>query len=68
MFYIPTFWSPLYPKISTQNCMHIRGSSCSHALSINIYTHSKCSSLCISHLIWDIVGYFMCQKRHHFYH
>ncbi|ETW19181.1 hypothetical protein PFFVO_01920 [Plasmodium falciparum Vietnam Oak-Knoll (FVO)] len=68
MFYIPMFWSPLYPKISTQNCMHILYSKSSHALSINIYTHSKCSSLCISKLIWDMLGHFMSKKRHHFYH
>ncbi|ETW57339.1 hypothetical protein PFUGPA_00679, partial [Plasmodium falciparum Palo Alto/Uganda] len=49
------FWCPLYPKISTQNCMHIRGSSCSHALSTNVCPYSKCPSLCISKLIWDML-------------
>ncbi|ETW57612.1 hypothetical protein PFUGPA_00387, partial [Plasmodium falciparum Palo Alto/Uganda] len=49
------FWCPLYPKISTQNCMHIRGSSCSHALSINICPYSNYLWLYISHLIWDML-------------
>ena len=68
MFYIPIFWSPLYPKISTQNCMHIRGSKCGCTHSTNICPYSKYLCLCIWHLIWDMLGHFMCQKRHHFCH
>ncbi|ETW52004.1 hypothetical protein PFUGPA_05997 [Plasmodium falciparum Palo Alto/Uganda] len=68
MFYIPMFLSPLYPKISTQNCMHIRGSKCGCTHSTNICPYSKYLWIYISHLIWDMLGHFMYQKRHHFYH
>ncbi|EWC89219.1 hypothetical protein PFNF54_01985 [Plasmodium falciparum NF54] len=59
---------PLYPKISTQNCMHIRGSKCGCTHSTNICPCSKCPSLRISKLIWDMLGHFMSKKRHHFCH
>ncbi|SOS81806.1 hypothetical protein PPRFG01_0019000 [Plasmodium sp.] len=53
-FMYPILWYPLYPKIRTQNCMHIRGSSCSHALSTNSCPYSK--------YLWIFINFIM----HHF--